>query len=73
VPPRDFDLDLQAIRRRLESEGWTMRTAKGDHDVYKHTRRRGRIPVPRGRGDLPLGTARNIANAAGWVQKDRER
>ena len=44
-----------------------MRVATGEHDVYKHPRRPGRIPVPRGRGDLPLGTARSIARTAGWL------
>jgi predicted RNA binding protein YcfA (HicA-like mRNA interferase family) len=67
MPPRTFDLDIRAIRKRLEGEGWTVRLATGDHDVYKHPQKPGRIPVPRGRGDLPLGTARNIARSAGWL------
>ena len=72
MPPRDFDLDLIAIRARLEQEGWTMKRG-GDHDIYRHPEKRGRIPVPRGRGDLPLGTARSIAAAAGWIGgKDRD-
>ncbi|WP_197031035.1 type II toxin-antitoxin system HicA family toxin [Methylobacterium sp. 10] len=67
MPPRTFDLDIRAIRKRLEGEGWTVRVATGDHDVYKHPQKPGRIPVPRGRGDLPLGAARNIARSAGWL------
>jgi predicted RNA binding protein YcfA (HicA-like mRNA interferase family) len=67
MPPRTFDLDIRAIRKRLEGDGWMVRVATGDHDVYKHPQKPGRIPVPRGRGDLPLGTARNIARSAGWL------
>lgn len=61
MPPRDFDLDIQAIRRRLEREGWSVTKLAGAHEVYKHSVQNGRIPVPRGRGDLPVGTARSMA------------
>ena len=37
----------------------------GDHDVYKHPARPGRIIVPRHRSLSP-GVARAIAKAAGW-------
>ncbi|KQT50427.1 hypothetical protein ASG52_06305 [Methylobacterium sp. Leaf456] len=67
MPPRDFDLDLQAIRRRLEREGWRIVKSRGGHDVYRHADRMHHIAVPRGRGDLPVGTARSIARAAGWT------
>jgi predicted RNA binding protein YcfA (HicA-like mRNA interferase family) len=72
MPPRDFDLDIRAIRRRLEREGWFVKKSSGEHDIYRHREKYGRIPVPRGRGDLPPGTARNIAVMAGWIgSKDR--
>lgn len=71
MPPRDFDLDIQAIRRRLEREGWSLTKLAGAHDVYKHPGLDGRIPVPRGRGDLPVGTARNIAREAGWLKRSK--
>jgi predicted RNA binding protein YcfA (HicA-like mRNA interferase family) len=72
MPPRDFDLDLLAIRNRLEREGWIVKKSRGGHDVFRHPTRPGRIPLPRGRGNLPLGTARSIAEAAGWLGgKDR--
>jgi predicted RNase H-like HicB family nuclease len=37
----------------------------GDHDVYKHPTRPGRIIVPR-HHTLSSGVARAIAKAAGW-------
>jgi predicted RNA binding protein YcfA (HicA-like mRNA interferase family) len=49
---------------RLERDGWVGRHG-GDHDVYKHPARPGRIIVPRHRALSP-GVARAIANAAGW-------
>ena len=72
MPPRDFDLDIRAICRRLKEEGWSVRVARGDHDVYKHPVKQGRVAVPRGRGDLPLGTARNIARSAGWLGEEED-
>jgi predicted RNA binding protein YcfA (HicA-like mRNA interferase family) len=66
MPPRDFDLDIQAIRRRLEREGWTIRPSKGPHDIFVKPGRP-LVAVPRGRGDLSPGTARAIARNAGWL------
>ena len=48
----------------LLAQGWVGRHG-GDHDVYKHPARPGRIIVPRHRALSP-GVARAIAKAAGW-------
>ena len=61
-----LDLDIRRIRMRLEREGWVAREG-GDHSVFKPPARPGRVVVPRGRGDLAPGTARNIARDAGWL------
>ena len=50
---------------RLERDGWVGRHG-GDHDVYKHPTRPGRIVVPRHR-TLSPGVARVIAKVAGWL------
>jgi predicted RNA binding protein YcfA (HicA-like mRNA interferase family) len=52
------------VAARLEREGWVVRHG-GDHDVYKHPSRQGRIVVPRHR-TLSPGVARAIAKQAGW-------
>ena len=52
---------------RLEREGWTVRHG-GDHDVYKHPGRPGRIVIPRHR-TLSMGVSRVIAKMAGWVDE----
>ena len=53
------------VANRLEREGWTGRHG-GEHDVYKHSVRKGRIIVPRHR-ELSPGVARAIAKVAGWT------
>jgi mRNA interferase HicA len=52
------------VAARLKREGWVERHG-GDHDVYKHPTRPGRIVVPRHR-ELSPGVARAIARQAGW-------
>lgn len=54
------------ITARLAREGWEPRHG-GEHDVYKHPTRPGRIIVPRHRSLSP-GVARAIAKAAGWLR-----
>lgn len=49
---------------RLTRDGWVGRHG-GDHDVYKHPAKPGRIIIPRHR-TLSPGVARAIAKAAGW-------
>lgn len=55
------------IIRRLEAEGWMLVSSKGSH----HKFRRGghNLIVPHPKKDLPLGTARSIARAAGWLKE----
>jgi predicted RNA binding protein YcfA (HicA-like mRNA interferase family) len=73
MPPRDFEVDLRAIRLRLDREGWRTRPSKGPHEIYVHPSKPGHVAVPRGRGDLPVGTARAIAISAGWVARDTQK
>jgi predicted RNA binding protein YcfA (HicA-like mRNA interferase family) len=62
-----FERDLAKIRARLAREGWQILRNDGDHTVYTHPERKGRVILPKGRGDLPPGTARSIAKQAGWI------
>lgn len=55
------------IIRRLEAEGWVLVSSRGSHHKF---RRGGQsLIVPHPKKDLPLGTARNIARAAGWLKE----
>jgi predicted RNA binding protein YcfA (HicA-like mRNA interferase family) len=59
-----IETDRRKVVGRLEREGWAGRHG-GDHDVYKHPDRPGRIVIPRHRKISP-GVARAIARQAGW-------
>jgi predicted RNA binding protein YcfA (HicA-like mRNA interferase family) len=59
-----FETDRRKVVARLEREGWQSRGG-GEHDVYKHPGKPGRIIVPRHR-TLSPGVARAIARTAGW-------
>lgn len=50
---------------RLRREGWVERAGKGSHMVFTRAGR-DNITVPNHRGDIPIGTLRSIARAAGW-------
>jgi predicted RNA binding protein YcfA (HicA-like mRNA interferase family) len=65
LPKPTFATNRSKVVARLEREGWVARHG-GDHDVYKHPSKRGRIVVARHR-TLSIGVARVIAKAAGWV------
>lgn len=55
------------IIRRLEAEGWVLVSCKGSHHKFRKGERT--VIVPHPKKDLPLGTARNIARFAGWLQE----
>jgi len=59
------ETDRSKVATRLAREGWVVRHG-GDHDVYKHPERPGRIVLPRHR-TLSPGVARSVAKAAGWL------
>jgi predicted RNA binding protein YcfA (HicA-like mRNA interferase family) len=53
------------VMSRLEKEGWTARSGKGDHVNY---RRPGRqvITIDAGSKEMPKGIYGKIAKLAGW-------
>ena len=55
----------KAIVRRLLDEGWDHVSTKGSHAKFRKDERT--IVVPHPKKDLPSGTARAIAKAAGWL------
>jgi mRNA interferase HicA len=60
----EVECSFRAVDARLRAEGWTPRHG-ANHDVYKHSQKRGRIVVSRHR-TLSIGVAREIAKIAGW-------
>jgi predicted RNA binding protein YcfA (HicA-like mRNA interferase family) len=61
---RKPETNRQKVVARLGREGWIERHG-GEHDVFKHESKPGRIVVPRHR-TLSPGVARAIAKQAGW-------
>jgi predicted RNA binding protein YcfA (HicA-like mRNA interferase family) len=55
------------ILRRLTSEGWELVSSRGSHHKFRKDGRT--LVVPHPKKDLPLGTARSIARAAGWLKE----
>lgn len=51
---------------KLERDGWYRVRSKGSHLQFKHPTKKGRVTVPAGKRDVPLGTLRSIYRQAGW-------
>ncbi len=60
-----MERDSKKIIKRLKAEGWTLKATKGSH--HQFTKGNARLTVPHPKKDLPTGTARAIAKAAGWI------
>ncbi len=63
----ELERDSRRIIRRLQSEGWLLVKTSGSHHKFKHPDHRHRIIVVHPAKDIPTGTARAIARAAGWI------
>jgi len=65
-----IEINTRRIVARLEKEGWA-NIGGSSHDRFVNDRRPGvMITVPRHR-ELTPGTARSIAKAAGWMERDQ--
>jgi predicted RNA binding protein YcfA (HicA-like mRNA interferase family) len=65
LPAGAAEVTPREVMNRLRREGWAERAGRGSHTVFSKPGR-DIIPVPNHRGDLPIGTLRSIARAAGW-------
>ena len=57
--------DSRRIVKRLVAQGWVLKGVRGSH--HKFVRGTEVLIVPHPKKDLPMGTARAIARAAGWL------
>ena len=60
-----MERDSREIVKRLRREGYELVSIRGSHHKFRKDGRT--IIVPHPKKDLPLGTARAIARAAGWI------
>ena len=65
-----MERDSRKIVKRLRDDGFELISVAGSH--LKFRKGAATIIVPHPKKDLPLGTARAIAKAAGWLNVERE-
>jgi predicted RNA binding protein YcfA (HicA-like mRNA interferase family) len=63
----EVERNSRRIVQRLKSEGWMLVKTEGSHHKFSHQDFPFPVIVPHPKKDLPLGTARAIAKAAGWL------
>lgn len=61
----ETERNSRKIINRLQGEGWSLVSVRGSHHKLAKDDRTMIVPHPK--KDLPLGTARSIAKAAGWI------
>jgi predicted RNA binding protein YcfA (HicA-like mRNA interferase family) len=61
------ETNSRKIIKRLKSEGWELVKIEGSHHKLTHPQFQYPMIVPHPQKDLPIGTARAIATAAGWI------
>lgn len=57
--------ETREVIKRLRKEGWEEASGKGSHRVFR--KEGAMISVPTSKKEIPIGTFRNIAKAAGWM------
>lgn len=60
-----MERNSRKIIRRLKKEGFELESVTGSHHKFRKANRI--VVVPHPKKDLPLGTARKIAEMAGWT------
>lgn len=56
--------EVREVLKRFRKEGWTEESGKGSHFVFRKDGKT--VSVPTSKHELPLGTYRSVAKAAGW-------
>lgn len=64
-----IERNSRKILRRLRKEGWVVVNIEGSHHKLSHPNWKHPVIVPHPKKDLPQGTARSIARAAGWLDE----
>ena len=65
-----IETNSRKIVKRLEEDGFEFVGNRGSHDKFRKDSIV--LIVPHPKKDLPLGTARAIAKAAGWIKDKQE-
>lgn len=65
-----MERDSKRIVKRLLAGGFERVAVKGSHHKFRKDGQT--VVVPHPKKDLPIGTARSIAQMAGWLDKETE-
>jgi len=58
-------MQSKQLIKELEADGWFLSRIAGSHHIFKHPIKRGAVPVPHPKKDLPIGTQKSIRKQAG--------
>ncbi len=53
------------VVKRLEADGWVLRSVRGSHHVFQHPRKAGHVSVPHPKKDLGVGLVHKLLKQAG--------
>lgn len=60
--------DSRDIIRRLERDGFVLKSIRGSHHKFVHEATKRMTIVVHPKRDIPIGTVRAIYKAAGWAR-----
>src|SRR5260221_12995854 len=52
---RESGVDRRNVIRELKRDGWFEVNQAGSHKQFKHPKKKGRVPVPHPKRDIPMG------------------
>ncbi len=58
-------MTFREVEKILTNNGWYHHHTNGSHYIYRHSEKKGSIPVPNHKGDIPKGTLNSILKKAG--------
>ncbi len=58
-------MTFRQIEKILINDGWYLKNTKGSHCQYIHQTKRGKVTIPRHKGDIDKKTAKTIFKQAG--------
>jgi predicted RNA binding protein YcfA (HicA-like mRNA interferase family) len=62
-----IERNSRKILARLQQDGWRVVNIEGSHHKLAHPVHKHKIILVHPKKDLPIGTARQIHKAAGWL------
>lgn len=58
-------MNSRDLIKLLEADGWTLRSVKGSHHIFRHPSKPGHLSVPHPKKDLGTGLVHQLLKQAG--------